>query len=153
MTGDFLTKSKELADELAPTHAQMATFAERLWELKQARMLLPGGEVLSQDEWKRESEALADALRRYVQEFGDLHIEGVPRIFLQLRRGPWIWDVYQMSRDASEVYGRLLATPGAVTLNTKLVEALEKAGAVTGFRRFGIQSEGTPALMFERKGQ
>ena len=137
----MMTISPKQAMESAVQYANM----------KRARYLLPDGEIMEPKDYDAALAALNTLLKRWVEQDGPLHVEGIGTFKLQERALAYTWDAKSMYANDTDTFMRLLEL-GAVTLDTKVAAALETAGQVTGFKGYGHRG-GTTALIIDKEGR
>ena len=141
--------TQELADalkDISPSEA--ARVASRYAALKDFVYVTADGDKLDAKAYDLEVEYCRELIKRYVEKHGPLTVEGVGTLRLQDRALAWNWDVRSLAENDPATFARLLEL-GCVTLNTKVADAQEKAGNVTGFRGYGHRG-GTSALVIQK---
>ncbi len=145
------TLSNDINEAMLPTAKEAAEMVSRLAALKAASYITSDGDVLNQTGYKRESEYLTGMLRAYIDKHGPVYVEGIGEQQLQTRSGPYTWDVRSLAEHDPGTFQRLLSL-GALTINTPVAEALEKAGQVTMFRKYGHKGAATAAMIIKKEG-
>ncbi len=140
--------SQELADALAPSPSAIAQMAAQYSQMKAARRVLPDGEIMSEKDYTDALDVLNKILKKYVEQSGSFHVEGVGTVRLQDRATAWNWDAKACAENDMKTFARLLEM-GGVTFNTKVVEALEASGQITAVKQYGHRG-GTSALIIDK---
>jgi hypothetical protein len=143
------TISEEINEAMLPTAKEAAQMVSRLAALKAASFITTDGDVLTATDFKRESEYLTAMLKNYIEVHGPIYVEGVGEQQLQPRSGPYTWDVKALAEHDPATFKRLL-DHGALTINTPVADALEKAGQVSMFRQYGVKGAAMPALIIKK---
>jgi hypothetical protein len=130
----FLEKSRELRDELAPTHKAMADMAEKYAALKEAEAQI-----------KKQLEEMRKELVRWVELNGPQHVEGVGTLKLQNRRNDEI-DVAALAKGAPHLFQELLSR-AILSVNKTRLSANKD---LTGFGPY-TTSGTSPALIIEKE--
>lgn len=132
MTPEYITKSAELADAMAPNAADAAEWAADYKRLgSPARYVLDDGEQVEPAKCKRDLSDLNNALKRFM-EANDLEsgfqVEGVGTLAIQRPQTMKVDLISLYERDPETVM-RMLKL-GCLTVNIDALEAQEKAGMI-----------------------
>lgn len=101
-------------------------------------------------EAKKEEELLANALKDHIRETGEvIEVEGLPPLRLVQESSGYSWDCEAMQEDEL-LWRRVTSTRGLLTINKKVLDAVEDAGLLTGVKRFGWTGQ-RDVLRFDRK--
>ena len=143
---------QELSDAImAISPKQAMEAAVQYAGMKRARYLLPDGEIMEPKDYDAALAELNATLKRWVEQDGPLHVEGIGTFKLQDRSTAMTWDCKALAENDMDTFMRLLEL-GCVTLDKRLADAQEKAGNVTSFRQYG-HSGATTALIIDREAK
>lgn len=132
-------------DPFTPSAKDAAEWGARLALLRGAKYLTDDGEVLTAQEYKRESESLSAALRQYIERHGDFDVEGVGRLYLQDRRSV-SYDVKAIAENERAHFEELVELD---VLNIDSTKAKAHADRLWWLKALAIVG-GSSALMIEK---
>lgn len=147
----YINDQAELVDAMAPTHKDAAEWA-RLYFLRKnpKAVVLADGETVDPYHNERQAKRLNEALKTFIQAHDNepIIVEGLPPLVLQ-QATTYQVDVRSLAEHDRATFERLLEH-GCLRVDNNALEALEKAGLVTGVPKMSLA--GSVRLVFDKRG-